>query len=114
MWLPCRWFVNEATVEVEEGREISKPIDGRDGFSSKVGAVLKAGRSNACRIEGRRKVSLAWGRGRTDVASVAEAVVEQSEKRYDVSRWYSGGRMKLYGAMDRRVNTSERRQAKNE
>jgi len=36
---------------------------------------LKVGRSNACRIEGRRNVSLAWGRGRTDVASVAEAVM---------------------------------------
>jgi hypothetical protein len=73
--------VNEATVEVEDGRDISWPIDGREGFSSNVDAVLKAGRSNACRIDGRRKESLAWGRGRTDVASVAKAVVKSSEKR---------------------------------
>lgn len=81
-WLPCRWFVWEATVDVDEGREMSWPMDGREGLSvSNVGAVLKAGRSKACRIEGRRNVSLAWGRGRTDVASVAEAVVCESEKR---------------------------------
>jgi hypothetical protein len=82
-WLPCRWLVEkEAIVDVEDGREMSWPIDGREGLSSNVGAVLKAGRSNACRIEGRRNVSLAWGRGSTDVASVAEAVPYQSEKRW--------------------------------
>ena len=75
VWLPCRWNVKLATVDVDDGRDISWPMDGREGFSSNAEAVLKAGRSNACKIEGRRKVSLAWGRGRTDVASVAEAVV---------------------------------------
>lgn len=56
---------------------MSWPMDGREGLSSKAGgAVLKAGRSKACRIEGRRNESLAWGRGRTEVASVAEAVVQ--------------------------------------
>jgi len=46
-----------------------------------VGGVLRAGRSKACSIDGRRKESLAWGRGRIDVAS-AEAVMElRAEKR---------------------------------
>lgn len=81
-WLPCRWLVEkDATVDVDDGREMSWPSDGSDGLSSKAGAVLKAGRSNACRIEGRRNVSLAWGRGSTEVASVAEAVVPRSERR---------------------------------
>ncbi|ORY18582.1 hypothetical protein BCR34DRAFT_473294 [Clohesyomyces aquaticus] len=73
-WLPCRCCVNEATVDVEDGRDISWPIEGSGGLSSSVDAVLKAGRSNACSIEGRRKDSWAVGRGRIEVAS-AEAVV---------------------------------------
>lgn len=75
-WLPWRWPVEkEAMVDVDEGREMSWPMDGREGLSSNADAVLKAGRSNACRIEGRRNVSLAWGRGSTEVARVAEVVV---------------------------------------
>ncbi|KAF2732741.1 hypothetical protein EJ04DRAFT_416584, partial [Polyplosphaeria fusca] len=53
---------------------MSKPMDGRDGLSSSVDAVLKAGRSSTCRIEGLRNESRAVGRGRMVVAS-AEAVV---------------------------------------
>ena len=73
-WLPWRWFVNEATVEVDDGREMSWPMDGRGCLSSNADAVLKAGRSNTCRMDGRRNASVAWGRGRMDVAN-AEAVV---------------------------------------
>ncbi|KAF2800933.1 hypothetical protein K505DRAFT_227537, partial [Melanomma pulvis-pyrius CBS 109.77] len=53
---------------------ISWPIDGNEGLSSRVDASLKAGRSSACRIDGRRNDSRAVGRGRIDVAS-AKAVV---------------------------------------
>ncbi|KAF9730880.1 hypothetical protein PMIN01_10838 [Paraphaeosphaeria minitans] len=80
---------------------MSWPMDGREGLSSKADAVLKAGRSNACRIDGRRNVSLAWGRGSTDVASVAEAVVEGSEKRWIVSRGCTGGRRRAGLAVQR-------------
>jgi hypothetical protein len=72
--LPCRCCENEATVDAEEGRGISKPIDGRDSFSSSEDAILKAGKSRACSIDGLRNESRAWGRGRMDVAS-AKAVV---------------------------------------
>lgn len=75
-WLPCRWRCggSEATVDVDDGREMSWPMDGSDGLSSKADAVLKAGRSKACSIDGRRNDSGACGRGRIEVAS-AEAVV---------------------------------------
>ncbi|KAF2870664.1 hypothetical protein BDV95DRAFT_496134, partial [Massariosphaeria phaeospora] len=53
---------------------ISWPIDGSGALSSSAGAVLKAGRSKACSIDGRRNDSVACGRGRIDVAS-AEAVM---------------------------------------
>ncbi|KAF2846631.1 hypothetical protein T440DRAFT_405294 [Plenodomus tracheiphilus IPT5] len=49
-------------------------IDGSLSSNGAAEGVLKAGRSNACSIEGRLKVSLAWGLGRIEVAS-AEAVV---------------------------------------
>jgi hypothetical protein len=64
-------------VDVDEGRDISWPIDGRVGCSSRCGdAVLNAGRSNTCSIDGlRNEDSGACGRGRIAVAS-AEAVVE--------------------------------------
>jgi len=66
--------VYEATVELEDGRDISWPIDG--SLSSKlVVGVLKAGRSKTCRIEGLRNESSTWGRGRIEVAS-AEAVMK--------------------------------------
>jgi hypothetical protein len=72
--LPCRCWVYEATVELEDGRDISWPIDG--SLSSKlVVGVLKAGRSKTCRIEGLRNESSTWGRGRIEVAS-AEAVMK--------------------------------------
>ncbi|KAF2122383.1 hypothetical protein BDV96DRAFT_594268 [Lophiotrema nucula] len=73
-WLPWRCRENEAIVEVEEGREISWPMDGRAGLSSSVDAVLNAGRSSTCRIDGRRNDSMATGRGRFIVAR-AEAVL---------------------------------------
>jgi hypothetical protein len=71
--LPCLCCVYDATVELDDGRDISWPIDG--SLSSKllavVGGVLKAGgRSKTCRIEGRRKESSTWGRGRMDVEAV--------------------------------------------
>jgi hypothetical protein len=66
--------VYDATVEVDDGREISKPIEGSDGLSSSVDDVLKDGRSSTCSIDGRRNVSRACGRGRIEVAS-AEAVM---------------------------------------
>jgi hypothetical protein len=78
--LPCRCCENDATVELDEGRDVSRPpmsapIDG-SSLSSSVGgdAVLKAARLKTCSIEGRRKESLACGRGRIEVAS-AEAVM---------------------------------------
>ena len=61
-------------VDVDDGQEMSWPMEGRDGLSSSVEAVLKAGRSRTWRIEGRRNDSRAEGRGRMVVAS-AEAVV---------------------------------------
>ncbi|KAF2004799.1 hypothetical protein P154DRAFT_394048, partial [Amniculicola lignicola CBS 123094] len=53
---------------------ISWPMDGSECFSSNRDAVLKAGRSSACNIEGLRNDSRAMGRGRIEEAS-AEAVV---------------------------------------
>jgi len=61
-------------VEVEDGLEISWPMEGNAGLSSSVDAVLKAGRSRTWRIEGLRNDSRAVGRGRMLVAS-AEAVM---------------------------------------
>lgn len=74
-WLPWRCCGNEeATLEVDDGRDISWPMDGSEGLLSSVDAVLNEGRSNACRIDGLRNDSEACGRGRMEVAS-AEAVV---------------------------------------
>jgi hypothetical protein len=67
--------VYEATVELEDGRDISWPIDGSLSSKLAVIGVLKAGRSKTCRIEGLRNESSTWGRGRIEVAS-AEAVME--------------------------------------
>ncbi|PVH92442.1 hypothetical protein DM02DRAFT_483881, partial [Periconia macrospinosa] len=53
---------------------MSWPMDGSAGRSSSEDAVLSEGRSNTCRIDGRRNESRAWGRGRIEVAS-AEAVM---------------------------------------
>jgi hypothetical protein len=54
---------------------MSWPMDG--SLSSRLvgDVVLKAGRSKTCRIDGLRKESSTWGRGRIAVAS-AEAVVK--------------------------------------
>lgn len=71
-WLPCRCCVNEATVEVEDGRDIEWPIDGSGALSSSVEVVLNAGRSSTCSIDGRRNESMACGRGRV---ARAEAVM---------------------------------------
>ncbi|KAF1838907.1 hypothetical protein BDW02DRAFT_487976 [Decorospora gaudefroyi] len=53
---------------------MSWPMDGSLSSKFAVVGVLKAGRSKACKIDGRRNVSSTWGRGRIAVAS-AEAVV---------------------------------------
>jgi hypothetical protein len=58
-WLPCRCGVYEATVELEDGRDMSWPMDGSCLSSIMAGGVLRAGRSNTCRIEGLRKQSMA-------------------------------------------------------
>jgi hypothetical protein len=73
-WLPCRCRVYEATVELEDGRDMSWPMNGSCLSSVIAGGVLRAGRSNTCSIEGLRKQSAAWGLGRIEVAS-AEAVM---------------------------------------
>tara|TARA_R110002003_G_scaffold45_25_gene3696 strand:+ start:5279 stop:5638 length:360 start_codon:yes stop_codon:yes gene_type:complete len=73
-WLPCRCCVYEATVELEDGRDMSWPMDGNCLSSTIAGGVLIAGRSKACKIDGLRKQSAACGLGRIVVAS-AEAVV---------------------------------------
>jgi hypothetical protein len=72
--LPCRCCVYEATVELDEGRDLSWPMDGSLSSRWTVDGILKAGRSNTCNIEGLRNESSTWGRGRIEVAS-AEAVV---------------------------------------
>lgn len=78
--LPCLCCVYEATVELDDGRDRSWPMDGNLS-SNGVEGVLKAGRSNTCSIDGRRNESLAWGLGRIAVAS-AEAVMKiRVEKR---------------------------------
>jgi hypothetical protein len=73
--LPWRCWVYEATVELEDGRDMSWPIDGSLSSKLAVVGVLKAGRSKTCRIDGLRNESSTWGRGRMEVAS-AEAVME--------------------------------------
>jgi hypothetical protein len=75
--------VYEATVELEEGRDISWPIDGSLSSKLAVVGVLKAGRSKACRIEGLRNESSTWGRGRIEVEAVVGIKVE---KRVGASR----------------------------
>lgn len=78
--LPCRCCVNDATVELLDGRDRSRPrisglMDGSVLWSNAGGdVVLMAGRSNACSIDGLRNESWACGRGRIEEAS-AEAVV---------------------------------------
>ena len=73
--LSWRCWVYEATVELEDGRDISWPIDGSLSSKLAVVGVLKAGRSKTCKIDGLRNESSTWGRGRMEVAS-AEAVME--------------------------------------
>jgi hypothetical protein len=80
-WLPCRCCVYEATVELEDGREMSWPMDGSCFSSIVAGGVLMAGRSKACRIDGLRKQSLAWGRGRIEVARTEAVMDVKMEKR---------------------------------
>lgn len=55
--LPLRCCVWEATVELDEGRDMSWPMDGSLSSSLAGGDVLKAGRSKTCRIEGLRNES---------------------------------------------------------
>lgn len=63
--LPCRCCVNDATVELDDGRDMSRPmisglIDGSVLWSNAGGdVVLMAGRSKACSIDGLRNVSWA-------------------------------------------------------
>lgn len=63
--LPCRCCVNDATVELDDGREMSRPrisglMDGSVLWSYAGGdVVLMAGRSKACSIDGLRNVSWA-------------------------------------------------------
>jgi len=54
---------------------MSWPMDGSLSSKLTVVGVLKAGRSKTCSIEGLRKESSTWGRGRMEVAS-AEAVMK--------------------------------------
>lgn len=49
----------EPTVELDEGREMSWPMDGSLSSRKVDDGVLKAGRSKTCRIEGLRNESLA-------------------------------------------------------
>jgi hypothetical protein len=58
-WLPCRCCVYEATVELDDGRDMSWPMDGNCLSSKVAGGVLRAGRSKTCRIDGLRKQSVA-------------------------------------------------------
>ncbi|KAF1940036.1 hypothetical protein EJ02DRAFT_241313 [Clathrospora elynae] len=51
--LPWRCCLYEATVELEEGRDMSWRIDGSLSSKLAVVGVLKAGRSNTCSLEGR-------------------------------------------------------------
>lgn len=57
--LPCRCCVYEPTVELDDGRDMSWPMDGSLSSRKAEDGVLKAGRSKTCRIEGLRKESLA-------------------------------------------------------
>lgn len=63
--LPCRCCVNDATVELDDGRDMSRPMisglmDGSVLWSNAGGdVVLIAGRSNACSIDGLRNESWA-------------------------------------------------------
>lgn len=45
--LPCRCCVYDATVELEDGRDMSWPMDGSRSSRSVMDGVLKAGRSKA-------------------------------------------------------------------
>jgi hypothetical protein len=67
----CRMWCTEFCVDVEEGREISCPKAGSEGFSSKVGATLNEVRSRTCNADrGRIGSIMAGGRERNVVASV--------------------------------------------
>lgn len=57
--LPCRCCVYEATVELDDGREMSWPMDGSCLSSFVAGGVLMAGRSKTCKMDGLRKQSVA-------------------------------------------------------
>jgi hypothetical protein len=46
-------------VELDEGRDLSWPMDGSCLSSIVAGGVLRAGRSNTCSIDGLRKQSRA-------------------------------------------------------
>jgi hypothetical protein len=63
-------------VDVDEGRDMSWPMEGSDGLSSVVDGVLKAASSSTCGIEGLRNVSRACGRGRIEVARAEAVVIE--------------------------------------
>ena len=80
--LPWRCCVYEATVELDEGRDMSWPMDGSLSSRLTGDGVLRAGRSNTCSIDGRRKESLTKGRGRIEVAS-AEAVMNAWVEKRD-------------------------------
>jgi hypothetical protein len=80
-WLPCRCCVYEATVELEDGRDMSWPMDGSCLSSYMAGGVLRAGKSKACSIDGLRKQSLARGLGRIEVASAEAVMIIRNEKR---------------------------------
>lgn len=80
-WLPCRCCVYEATVELDDGRDLSWPMDGNCLSSTVIGGVLRAGRSKTCRIDGLRKQSVAWGLGRIEVASAEAVIGIRNEKR---------------------------------
>lgn len=93
-WLAGRCWVKDATVDVDEGREISRPMDGNEGLSSSTDAVLKAGRSRTCRIDGRRNESMAVGRGRIEDARAEAVVCIRMEKRLAASLTVFAGRRK--------------------
>lgn len=93
-WLPCRCRVYEATVELEDGRDMSWPMEGNCLSSTMAGGVLRAGRSNTCSIEGLRKQSAAWGLGRIEVASaeaVMNIIIEKRVALLEVNAYYWRG-----------------------
>jgi hypothetical protein len=73
--------VYEATVELEDGRDMSWPMDGSCLSSIIAGGVLIAGKSKTCKIDGLRKQSVACGLGRIEVASAEAVMGIKIEKR---------------------------------